>query len=101
MAAKTANVFARVEPDIKSEAEGILDELGVPASVLINMLYRQIIIRRRIPFDVSLPARPLSRDEMSKEQFDAMMDTGLRQAKEGDSEDLHSALNDVRKELTS
>ena len=29
--AKTANVLARVEPDVKEEAESILNELGVPA----------------------------------------------------------------------
>ena len=39
MAAKTANVLARVEPDVKEQAENILSQLGIPASVLINMLY--------------------------------------------------------------
>ena len=31
MATKTANVLARVEPDIKAKAEGIMAQLGVPA----------------------------------------------------------------------
>lgn len=43
MAARTANVMARVEPDVKEQAENILDRLGVPASVVINALYKQII----------------------------------------------------------
>ena len=53
MATRTANVMARVEPDVKEQAENILDRLGVPASVVINALYKQIIYRNGIPF--SLP----------------------------------------------
>lgn len=50
MAAKTANVLARVEPDVKEKAESIMSQLGVPVSVVINMLYKQIIMTRSIPF---------------------------------------------------
>ena len=53
LATRTANVMARVEPDVKEQAENILDRLGVPASVVINALYKQIIYRNGIPF--SLP----------------------------------------------
>ena len=54
MAGKTATVLARVNPNVKAEAEEILDRLGVPVSLLINMLYKQIIIRKSIPFEISL-----------------------------------------------
>ena len=54
MAGKTATVLARVDPNVKAEAEEILDRLGVPVSLLINMLYKQIIIRKSIPFEISL-----------------------------------------------
>lgn len=50
MAAKTANVLARVEHDVKEQAETILSALGVTASSVINMLYRQIILTRAFPF---------------------------------------------------
>lgn len=56
MAGKTATVLARVEPELKEQAEEILDRLGVPASLLINMLYRQIVMTRSIPFSLSIPA---------------------------------------------
>ncbi|MFR1296063.1 MAG: hypothetical protein ACLSBH_11920 [Coprobacillus cateniformis] len=39
MATKTANVLARVEPDIKAKAEGIMAQLGVPASVNASICY--------------------------------------------------------------
>ena len=62
MAARTANVMARVEPDVKEQAENILDRLGVPASVVINALYKQIIYRNGIPFSLVLPSAPVTRD---------------------------------------
>lgn len=40
MATKTANVTARVNPEIKEQAEAVLDRIGVPVSVLIDTLYR-------------------------------------------------------------
>ena len=55
MAAKTANILARIEPDVKVQAEEIMGQIGVPASVVINMLYKQIIIQRRIPFNLAVP----------------------------------------------
>ena len=30
--ARTANVFARVEPEVKEQAEQVLDRLGIPMS---------------------------------------------------------------------
>ena len=44
MAAKSANLYARIEPDVKEQAEGILATLGIPASNAINMFYKQIIL---------------------------------------------------------
>ena len=48
--AKTANLYARIEPEIKNKAESILEELGIPVSNAINMFYKQIILQRGIPF---------------------------------------------------
>lgn len=91
MAVKTANVLARVEPDVKEQAETILAKLGVPASTVINMLYRQIIMTRSIPFSLSVPAAPLARDEMDTVTFNAIMEEGLNQAKAGKGVSLDEA----------
>jgi len=53
--AKTANLFARIEPEIKEEAEKVLDTLGISVSGAINMFYKQIILQQGLPFDVKLP----------------------------------------------
>ena len=52
---KTATIRARVEPNLKSEVEHILSDLGLTASETILLLYRQIKLRRGLPFEVALP----------------------------------------------
>lgn len=85
MAGRSANVSVRVEPDIKAQAEAILASLGVSASAFINMTYRQVILRQGIPFAVELPATIQTRDTMTDAEFDKMLQTGLNQAKAGES----------------
>lgn len=99
MATKTANVIARVEPDIKEKAENIMEQLGIPTSVLINMLYKQIIIRKGIPFSLTLSDMPRALDEMSKDEFDAMMEEGMRQAKAGDARPVEDVFLELRQEI--
>ena len=57
MATKSANLYARIEPDVKEQAEGILAALGIPASNAINMFYKQIILQRGLPFEVKMTIR--------------------------------------------
>ena len=82
--ARTANVFARVEPDLKIQAEGILNELGIPMSNAVGMFLKQIVLHRGIPFEVKLPERkPLSYGALTKEQFDAEIAKGMSDIEEG------------------
>ena len=99
MAAKTANVMARVEPDIKERAEAIMNQIGIPASVVINTLYKQIIMTRSIPFSLSVPSVPLALDEMDKAAFDEMMLTGLNQAKANNSRKASDVFSEIRREM--
>lgn len=55
MARKDAQVRARMEADLKERAESIMRELGVTPSAAVNMLYRQVALRGKLPFEVSLP----------------------------------------------
>ncbi len=48
--ARTSNVFARVEPEVKEQAETILKQLGIPMSNAVGMFLRQVVIQRGIPF---------------------------------------------------
>ena len=101
MATKTANVLARVEPEVKEQAEAIMAKLGIPASTVINMLYKQIILTRTIPFSLSLPDAPVARDEMDEATFNKMMMEGLEQAKRGEGFPLNAAFDSLRKEYSN
>ena len=101
MATKSANVLARVEPEIKEEAESIMSKLGIPASVVINMLYKQIIMTKSIPFPLSLPKEPLSLDSITTDEFDTIMETGLSQAKANQSRHYTDVLTDLRQEINN
>ena len=78
---KTSNVYARIEPDVKEKAEAILNDIGIPASVAINMYYKQIIISNGIPFKVinGMP-KQINIGLMSKEEFDADMKNRYNEA---------------------
>lgn len=45
----------RTDEKAKQEASKILNELGTNLSAVLNMTIKQIILQRRIPFDVALP----------------------------------------------
>lgn len=95
MATKTANVTARIQPEIKEQAEAVLDRIGIPVSVLIDTLYRQIIMTGGIPYSLSIPRVPTI-DSMSKEQFDAMMQIGYDEAQAGIGVSVDEAFKKVR-----
>ena len=99
MATKTANVMARVAPDVKAQAESIMEQLGIPASVVINSLYKQIIMTKSIPFSLSIPREPLAIDEMDEQTFNAMMEKGYQQALNGETKPINEAFAEIREKL--
>ena len=76
--ARTANVFARVEPELKEQAESVLDQLGIPMSNAVGMFLRQIVLQKGIPFETKLPrTAPLTYGSLTKEQFDKEIEKGM------------------------
>lgn len=70
MAKKTATVSARIDEEIKDEAEGILRQLGIPVSVVINTLYHQIINKKGIPFTLTLSDKDKETPHKGDEEHD-------------------------------
>lgn len=82
--ARTSNVFARVEPEIKEQAERVLNQLGIPMSNAVSMFLRQVVIQRGIPFEMKLPVkRPLVARELTKEELDAEIAKGVADIENG------------------
>lgn len=99
MATKTANVTARIQPNIKEQAEAILERLGIPVSVFIDMTYRQVIMRDGVPFSLDIPDKLATRDSIPQAEFNTMMQTGLAQAKRNDSLSVDEAFNQLKVEI--
>lgn len=53
--AKSASIHARIEPELKEEAEAILKELGLNATQAITLFYQQIRLTRGLPFVLRVP----------------------------------------------
>ena len=99
MAVKSANLYARIEPDIKEQAESILAALGIPASNAINMFYKQIILQRGLPFDVKLPpSRPVAIGSLSREELDEEIERGYNQMLQGGTEPAETVFADIHRE---
>ena len=99
MATKTANVTARIQPNIKEQAEVILERLGIPVSVFIDMTYRQVIMRDGVPFSLDIPDKLATRDSITQAEFNTMMQTRLAQAKRNESLSVDEAFNQLKVEI--
>ena len=97
--AKSANLYARIEAEVKEQAEAILNALGIPASNAITMFYKQVILQRGLPFEVKLPEHPLDVSRMSVEQIDSELEKGYAQMNAGQSIPAKRAFDDIRGEL--
>jgi DNA-damage-inducible protein J len=97
--AKSANLYARIEPNLKEQAETILNALGIPASNAITMFYKQIILQNGIPFELKLPDRPLDVSRMTAAQMDVELEKGYEDAKAGRTIPMEQAFADVRQKF--
>ena len=99
MATKTANLYARIEPDVKEQAESILATLGIPASNAINMFYKQIILNRGLPFEVKIPtARPANVSEFTEAELNAELEKGYVDMVAGKTKPAKQAFANIRKD---
>ena len=99
MAAKSANLYARIEPDVKEQAEGILATLGISASTAINMFYKQIILNRGLPFEVKIPtARPVDISRMNAETLDMELEKGYADMQAGRIKSAAQVFADIRRD---
>ncbi len=53
--AKTEMIRARVEPELKRQAEDLFSALGLSATEAITLFYKQVTMHRGLPFDVRIP----------------------------------------------
>ena len=96
---KNATVSVRVEYDVKNEAEEILEQLGIPVSVVINSLYRQIIFKHGIPFSLTVPQQPKTLDMMSEEELNEKLEHSYQQSLRGEGRPLDEVFDELERGL--
>lgn len=83
--AKTEFIRARVEPELKTQAEEIFTKLGLSPTDAITLFYVQVILHDGLPFAVRIP---------NKETIEAM-----RQAETGEGLKEHADLDALKERL--
>lgn len=81
---RTATLYARIDPEIKAQAESILSDLNMTASGAINLFYKQIVLHRGLPFEVKMPKHKLMNiDEATDEEITEAVLKGLEEIEQG------------------
>lgn len=76
--ANTNAVYARIDTNLKENAESILNQLGISPSSAIQMLYSQIVLQKGMPFELRLPhEKPLGMSNLSKEELYLELQKGI------------------------
>ncbi len=96
---KTANVNCRIAEDVKIKAEDILTRMGLPRSVAIDIFYRQIIMNNGLPFSVSIPSKPLIRENMTEKEFNFMIAKGINEANTANLYDVDDVFDELSRGL--
>ena len=82
---KSASIHARIQPELKEEAEAILKELGLNATQAITLFYQQIRLTRGLPLVLRVP------NETTRQTLDDT-DAGQNLVYCRDAEDLFERL---------
>lgn len=53
--AKTAVISARIDPELKRNAEEVFTELGLTTSQAITLFLKQVDLQRGLPFSLKIP----------------------------------------------
>lgn len=96
--ANTSVVYARIDTNLKENAESILSQLGISPSSAVQMLYSQIILQKGMPFDLKLPVtKPLALGNMTVTELDEELNKGIASLADGKGisvDELDSMLNE-------
>ncbi len=98
--AKSASVYARIDPALKEQAETILSALGIPTSNAIDMFFKQIVLKKGLPFEVRLPyEKPVCMGALSEEELNAELEKGYADILSGRKKPAKQAFAEMRKDF--
>ena len=81
---KTTSIFTRVEPEIKEQAEMVLNKLGISMSNAVNIFLRQVVLQNGLPFEVKITHnKPLAFEDLASEEFNNEIEKGFNDLRAG------------------
>lgn len=97
---KTANLYVRIEPSLKEQAEQILNAIGLPPSSAITMFYKQVVMQQGLPFDAKINYRkPLDVATMTKARLNEELEKGYQDILEGRVSGIEEVFSALDKEF--
>lgn len=80
---KSSNIYVRIDPETKKEAEKVFDKLGLTMSQAVVLFLKQAVIQQGFPIELSAAPKGLRIDYINKEDIDAKLQVGLDDVKNG------------------
>ncbi|WP_276805126.1 type II toxin-antitoxin system RelB/DinJ family antitoxin [Lactobacillus hominis] len=74
---KTASVFTRISPELKKQAEAVLDQLQIPISTALNIFLQHVVNQQETPFKITTTKVPSNYASLTKEQFNNEINKGF------------------------
>jgi len=65
-AKRSTSINVRIDEDVKRDLDFLLDKLGLNVSVVVNMLFRQMIMDEALPFQPKYKRKRLTTEERLK-----------------------------------
>jgi len=90
--AKTDTVYMRIDPKLKTNAETVLNQLGLTPNEAINIFLNQVVLQRGLPFAVKMP--PMTKDEAAAIFFER-----IKEAEESFANESHLTLQELKEKL--
>ena len=76
------SIVIQVEPELGSQAEAVFKQLGTSMNEVVDSVLRYVVVRKRLPEDLSIPPIPCI-DDMTDEEFDALIEESFKAVDEG------------------
>ncbi|MBQ7592870.1 MAG: type II toxin-antitoxin system RelB/DinJ family antitoxin [Synergistaceae bacterium] len=88
--------IVEVDAKLKSEAEKILDKIGLSFTQAVDLFTRQIVLRRAFPVELDTrESKPLCLEGLTEDELDAEIQRGIDDIKAGRTVSAEA----VRKEM--
>lgn len=96
---KTSNILVRLDPDLKAQAEAVLNQLGIPVSNAVNLFLKQVVLQRGIPFEIKLPSeKPVSMNELTALDLDRELQKGFDDLAKGKTRPAKKVFSDIHRD---